>query len=204
MFIKVIIMLLWAIAVFAISNKYEKRAIRKRGIKEKHFIKLEKMVSVAFVPIAFICIGVLSDNWEQLIYSAVMLTICYILAIIDIKYRIIPNELIILMLTIGAISIIFGVTGVSLINGVIGFFAATITFIVPFVWGGKIGGGDVKLAAAVGFLTGVSGVFHVIALMGVLVIAYCIFQKNTLWGTLNSYVPMAPFIAGAFILFIAR
>src|SRR5262245_40817334 len=84
----------------------------------------------------------------------------------DLRSRRIPN-----VLTFGAAGaalVYAGVTGgwVGLGSAVLGWFIGTVAFIVPFALGG-LGGGDVKLLAAIGAWLGPVGAFWLALYSGV-------------------------------------
>ena len=142
--------------------------------------------------------------------SVFLLTLLFsgnIISTTDIQYRIIPNEMV---LTIAGIRIIFGVLSFLKIGdlpvwnplmSLAGFAVLTVIFILPTVTGGKIGMGDLKLAMAIGFASGLMPALIAICLMGMLVLLYGAVQRHYAFQAfLKSSFPMGPFLCAAQVL----
>ena len=64
----------------------------------------------------------------------------------------------------------------------------------------KVGAGDIKLAAAVGFCLGITNLLYTIVLMGICVLAYTVVQSNMAFKlVIHEMIPMGPFIAVAMV-----
>ena len=115
---------------------------------------------------------------------------------IDAKHRIIPNELVLAIFVLAAV---FGLTGsipFQIWSSLLGFAACFVLFFVPSLFGQKIGAGDVKLAAAMGFALGLTGSLFAIACMGALVLAYILLVgRAPMLERLKATIPMGPFLA---------
>jgi len=120
---------------------------------------------------------------------------------IDAKHRIIPNELVLAILLLAAV---FGLTGAipfEIWSSLLGFAACFVIFFVPSLFGRKIGAGDVKLAAVMGFALGLTGALYAIVCMGLLVLAYVLIdQRMPLPQRLKAMIPMGPFLALALVV----
>lgn len=127
------------------------------------------------------------------ISSAVVLTI------IDIRIRVIPNELVAALLCLWA-ALALMVSGIAALPGRVGgFLAALALFLLAMLPGGrgkKVGGGDVKLAAAAGFAAGFPGVLAAVLMMALA--ALVTGGAKMLLGRMGRKTPM-PF--AGFILF---
>ena len=76
-----------------------------------------------------------------------------------------------------------------------------LVFSAPSLMGKRIGAGDIKLAAAMGFLLGFGDSLLAIFFMGLLMLAYCVFQrKMPLLAFLKSNITMGPFIAAGMMI----
>ena len=120
---------------------------------------------------------------------------------IDAIYRVIPNELVLAVLGLAAV---FGLTGAvkfDIVSSLLGFALCFALFFVPAVLGRKIGAGDVKFAAAVGFALGFNGSLYAIAAMGALVLLYILFlQRVPLAEKWKTMIPMGPFLSLALVV----
>ncbi len=135
------------------------------------------------------------------LYLMLVLIVAASVSYIDAKHRVIPNELV---LAVIALSAVFGLTGVisfQIWSSLLGFVACFITFLVPCVWKQKIGAGDVKLAAAMGFALGFSGSLYAIVCMGGFVLIYLLIeQRLPVAERLKTMIPMGPFLAAALVI----
>lgn len=94
----------------------------------------------------------------QFFFVVVITFMLIIITFIDIDHKLIPNRIVIAMLSIGLIYELV-VRPVSLLDALIGFFAASVPLlIIAFLSKGGIGGGDIKLMAVVGIFLGWKGV----------------------------------------------
>lgn len=140
----------------------------------------------------------------RLVYLLLTLLVCTVIATVDISHRIIPNELILATL---ALSAIFGLTGLirfDILSSLAGFACCFAVFMLPCALSKKVGAGDVKLAAAMGFSLGLTGSLYAIALMGALILLYTLSERSMpLLKTMKSLIPMGPFIAAAMLVVTA-
>jgi prepilin peptidase CpaA len=84
--------------------------------------------------------------------------------IADLRHRQIPNALSVALLLIGILSAGFTRGWVGLADGMLGAALAFAVFLIPYLLGG-MGGGDVKLMAGFGALTGAQGVLPALILV---------------------------------------
>lgn len=87
---------------------------------------------------------------KQLFLVAVLIVV----SLIDLKYLIIPDRVIVFSLACGILLNLFA-GDLSLLSAVLGFSAAAAFLLVPaLIYRGGMGGGDIKLAAVIGFFLG--------------------------------------------------
>ena len=121
------------------------------------------------------------------------------ISLMDVKYRIIPNELVVdllilsfLMLLIDSISTA-GIDWKHIGSAFLGFFAAFIVFELPKLLKKNPGGGDVKLGMVMGFALGTINLMYAIILMGFGCVAFLMlrarFRVSTIFGRM---IPMGP------------
>jgi prepilin peptidase CpaA len=83
---------------------------------------------------------------------------------IDLRHRRIPNALSVALLFIGISSAVFSRSWAGLADSMLGATLAFTVFLIPYLLGG-MGGGDVKLMAGFGALTGAQGVLPALLLV---------------------------------------
>ena len=120
----------------------------------------------------------------------------------DIRHRQIPNLPCAALLLIGALSAGFARGWVGLADGLLGAVLGFVVFLIPYGLGG-LGGGDVKLMAGFGALTGIEGVLPALVLVSVAGAATSILYL--LWSRLRgravpAAIPYAPAIVAGSLL----
>ncbi len=131
--------------------------------------------------------------------GALLFSFSLVLSVIDGKSYIIPNSLTVLLFTVG-IGYHFITQELSVLNRVIGCTAGfAVLMLLAMISRGGIGGGDIKLAAVMGFWLGFPEVLHFLfvaavsgSVGGVLLM---IFKKK---GRLDP-IPFGPFLALGFL-----
>lgn len=115
-------------------------------------------------------------------------------AITDMKKRIIPDWTWIAILLIGGISAFFFKTlNLPLFDRIVGFLLPAASLLFIAVKYGGVGGGDIKLTAALGFCFGLYGIA---AILFFAVIPACIYAK----ATRQRSVPLAVFLCIGFFV----
>ncbi|MCL2099831.1 MAG: prepilin peptidase [Oscillospiraceae bacterium] len=163
-----------------------------------------KKISYAGIPViltAYFIVYAGQADLFVLLKNALIIIFGYIAAVTDIKLRIIPNKLILIMLaawvTLTAPRLFLGIDPalVILTGSLSGFLAGGGLFLLVYIISRKgLGGGDVKFMAAAGLYTGFAGTLTVMlygtviaALVGfVLLIFKKIGRKDA--------IPLAPFL----------
>lgn len=111
--------------------------------------------------------GFLCPSIPEAADLGLMVSAAVTLTLIDVKARLIPNELVAALLALSA-GFAFLNGGLAVFPGrLVGLLVALTLFLVAMLLAGpgKVGGGDVKLAAAVGFATGFPGVLWAVLAM---------------------------------------
>ena len=156
----------------------------------------------------FIVIGIWIGQREPLYAVAVMLCLWLLLemSIADIKYRIVPDQLIMLLVVTGMGFVPYHERG-----PLEGFWGATIGFGVMLFIGvvGKIiyrnetlGGGDIKLFAGIGICLGIEGILVTFVLMSLLSAGhFCILlAKKRI--KIGDKMPMVPYISASAAIYL--
>lgn len=166
-------------------------ACSKCGVRRPLRHLLVELVTAGLCVAAWLAVGL---TWRLplallLVVAAAIATVC------DLEQRIVPNALTLpgtaaaLLLALPAGRFLDSLYGLAVCGGAF--------LIIGLVGGGKLGGGDVKLAAligaALGFSAGLQALFIGVIAGG----AYSLYLVMTRLGTMRSAIPFAPFLAGA-------
>ena len=155
----------------------------------------------------FIAIGLylVNDDWT---YTAAVLAACWILlelTIADIKYRVVPDQLLIL-LAVSAVGFIQYHTGwQDMLAGAglgIGIIGATALLGRAMYKRDAVGGGDIKLFAVLGLMLGTRGVLAVFMLSALLSGAHMVFLLAAHKIKRKDTIPMVPYIAVSAALYL--
>ena len=134
-----------------------------------------------------------------------LFTIAVIIAIIDIRIRIIPNELLLIMLAMGIAyqAVSFGLMAIltSLVCMVV--MIIVFTAVAGFVGMDKVGAGDVKLAGAMGLVLGYPNVITAVLIMSAVFLIFTLIGMTLRKLTLKSMLPFAPFMMTGMIFTLA-
>jgi len=130
---------------------------------------------------------------ETVFYCA-LFSILLVVAVIDFKHTIIPNGLVIALMVLG-VGHLF-IDPKNIFHYIIGFFAASLVLLlIAVITRGKMGGGDIKLMAAAGFLLGWQDIMLALilgsavgAVIGVTLIILKVIKREQM-------IPFGPFLA---------
>lgn len=145
------------------------------------------------------------DDWQFAISGLCVIWLLLEMAIGDIKYRIIPDQLI-LLLTVCAVGFIpyLGGWKSCLIGAAIGFGVMGATALL-----GKIaykrdtlGGGDIKLFTSLGMIMGPAGIICTIALSTLISAGHLVYLLSTKKIKRTDTIPMVPYIAAAATIYL--
>ncbi|WP_278279885.1 prepilin peptidase [Thermotalea metallivorans] len=126
------------------------------------------------------------------IYFLLILLLIQI-SFIDMKQKIIPNKLNILVALIGFINILLNIKH-GLNYFLAGFVAGGIFLFLALITKGGIGGGDIKLFASLGMILGLYPTILVIAYTFIFASILCIGLMIAKKATFTSTIALAPFI----------
>ena len=158
----------------------------------------------------FVAIGLylVRDDW---VYAMAVMVISWILlefAMSDIKYRIVPDQLLI-MLAVSAVGVIQYHQGAldMLYGALLGFGIMGMTALLGKAMYRReaVGGGDIKLFAALGLVLGVKGALIVFMLSALLSGAHMVLLLARKKIKRKDTIPMVPYIsaaAGIYLVFI--
>lgn len=180
--------------------------LRRRNRQER----LSRSVFAGLVALAAVCGGVIGfciREWLPAAGALAVLTIGLAVAVADWLCRIIPNPTVLavfglkLLLMAAALLHIPGAPTFRVLSSLIGMVFCLLVFSAPGLMGKRVGAGDIKLAAAMGFLLELQTTLIAIVVMGVLMLGYSVFQrKMPLLVFLKTDIPMGPFLAAGMLL----
>lgn len=146
--------------------------------------------------------GLFLDNEFNILLLSIQVTLGLIIAFIDIKIRIIPNELVLIMFVVGIIfqTINYGLQGIlgSILCMI--FIMVVFTAVATFMGLGKVGAGDVKLAGAIGFALGYPLVLTSMIIMAITLLSFILIGLAFRKIKLTTMLPLAPFLAIGYVI----
>ena len=152
-------------------------------------------------------IGFRTAGWIPLLFALLLMTVCLTVGITDWLCRRIPNPTVLalfalkLLLGAGALLKLPGLPAFEILSSLGGMVFCFALFFAPGLFGRQVGAGDIKLAAAMGFLLGFRGSLIGVVIMGLLVIVYSVAQrKMPLLAFLKTDIPMGPFLAAGTLI----
>lgn len=187
-----------------ILNLLEERLAAARGLEIKPRSALVRALSALGCALLFLAAFLTAAGPGQLTFRLITLSVCWVATMFDLRHRIIPNELILILLATAAASSLLGFTGADILSSLAGFAVCGVLFTIPFLFGKKVGGGDVKLAAAIGLCAGLQNALLCIIIMGMLILLYTFVQRSTFLAFLHQFIPMGPFVTAAYFLLLIR
>ena len=197
--------LYFAGCILGLFNIFLETRFLKRIVDESYTVKKPVYRTVLF-GIALVAACVLMQDYAKGFYIFTLFFICYLIVRIDLKVLIIPNKLILALLIVSILAVGLKVQPTKPLDALIGLIVGFIIAAIPYFTGGKIGGGDVKLIAAIGLCVGYIRVAYVAIMVGILNILYIIFQmlfrKKHFLLSLKDMLPMGPFIAASFMIYV--
>ena len=140
-----------------------------------------------------------------LLNGALLFSTAVLIAIIDIRIRIVPNELLLVMLILGIAfqATQFGLTAILVaalcMIGMMVFF----TFVAGMVGFDKVGAGDVKLAGAMGLALGYPNIISALIIMCAGFLLFSVIGLLIRKLTLKSMLPFAPFMMTGMVVALA-
>lgn len=142
------------------------------------------------------------DNILYAAILAVLMTLGLIIAYIDVKIRIIPNELVLAKLILGIVFQItyFGFT--ALLGAAISMIVMMVVFtaVAGFVGFGTVGAGDVKLAGVMGISLGYPLIITAIGIMAIALLIFILSGMALKKIYLSTMLPFAPFMIIGYII----
>ena len=136
---------------------------------------------------------------------AFLFTAALLIAIIDIRIRIVPNELLLVMIVTGTAfqAMKFGYTAILLSLVCMAVMVVFFTLVAGMVGFEKVGAGDVKLAGAMGLALGYPNVLTALVIMSAVFVVFSLIGLVLRKLTLKTMLPFAPFMMIGMIFTLA-
>lgn len=160
---------------------------------------LVELLNAALYVLLWLVFGL---HWTWFFFAA-LFSVLVVITFIDLDHQIIPDGLVLMILILGAV---FAATGI--IHGtvpwyqpLIGFFAASLPlYVLSLIYEGGMGGGDIKLMAAVGVFIGWKLILlslFLASLVGCLAAIFLLVRRK---GHLKTQIPFGPFLSAGIVL----
>ncbi len=141
----------------------------RKSETESNFAPWAMMAACTVNGLGWLLAVLVSKGPVDMISLMLMVSAGVVLTLIDVSIRIIPNELAGALLALSAAMVLLDQGLAGLPGKIVGFLVAlTMLLVAMLIARGKVGGGDVKLGAAVGFAAGFPNVLMAILLMALL------------------------------------
>lgn len=136
-------------------------------------------------------------NWESL-FVLILFSILVIISFIDIDLQIIPDRFIVILFVLGFIHAFYQTAyfNAHWYVWIIGLFSASlILFILGLIIPDSIGGGDIKLMAAVGLFTGPKLILIALFISALYALILSVFLLAKKKGSMKTAIPFGPFLS---------
>ena len=187
------------------SLRWSHRMLQTREREERVSPSAQRWL-ILFAAVCGGGIGYCTGSVIPLLAALAVLVIGLAVTVCDWMCRIIPNDTVLavmalkVVLVLAALVKLPGAPPMALLSSLGGLAFCFAVFFAPGLFGKQVGAGDVKLAAAMGFLLGFSNALFAVVIMGVLMLGYSMVQrKMPILMFLQSNIPMGPFIAGGML-----
>lgn len=181
----------------------------KRGkdisVKPYLYSNMGKIIICILNSVMCFTAGLNVDNKIAGLLLCVQITLGLVVAFIDINIRIIPNELVIVMLAIGVLSQILNFGLKSIVTSLVTMAVMMVVFmsVAGFVGLGKVGAGDVKLAGAMGLALGYPTIISAVFVMAIVLLVFIVTGMLMKKIYLSTMLPLAPFMMCGYVLVLA-
>ncbi|MDF2700964.1 MAG: peptidase prepilin type [Haloplasmataceae bacterium] len=177
---------------------------RKDDVRENSFLNSKILIVCLclFNGLAWASAGYIIENDLVALIIGIQITLGLIITYIDIKTRIIPNELVLTLIILGIIFQIINFGPKALIGSLISMIVMMFVFIsiAGFVGFGKVGAGDVKLAGAMGVALGYPLIITSVGVMAVVLLIFILIGMALKKIYLSTMLPMAPFMISGYVI----
>lgn len=154
---------------------------------------------------AWVLSGLLTEHLPETVLISFLFSTAVLVTIIDIRIRIVPNELLLVMIVFGVAfqAVKFGFAAIAI--SVLCMIAMMVFFTVVagFIGFDKVGAGDVKLAGAMGLVLGYPNIISALIIMCAGFALFSLIGIATRKLTMKSMLPFAPFMMVGMVVALA-
>ncbi len=145
---------------------------------------------------AWLFSGYLADSFLIAALVSVLFSTALLMAIVDIRIRIVPNELLIVLIILGLAFQAEQFGFAAIIPAILCTVAMMFLFstVAGFIGFDKVGAGDVKLAGGMGLALGYPAIISGLVIMSAVFLLFTLAGLLTKKLTLKTMVPFAPFM----------
>ena len=149
--------------------------------------------------------GYIADYMPAAVLMAFLFTTALLVAIIDLRIRIVPNELLLVMIVTGIAfqAMKFGYTAILVSCVCMAVMVVFFTLVAGMVGFDKVGAGDVKLAGAMGLALGYPNILTALVIMSAVFVVFSLVGLILRKLTLKTMLPFAPFMMIGMIFTLA-
>lgn len=161
--------------------------------------KLSILLVMVLNGAGWLCAALIAGISLQTIQIMLTISVTLVISIIDIKIRIIPNEMVLFLFASSLIFLLAGAARQSILLNLLGLAIGLVLFGIPLLLSRNIGAGDVKYIAAMGFCLGYPDVVKAVMIFGGILLIWLISLLATKRGGLRTKFAMGPFISAGFV-----
>lgn len=207
-YLKAVFLLTGAVLGFALPDIAQKLALYKY---RKKYMSLEGDLRYTALPIklglcvlnsaAWLLVGFIADSFLIAALVSILFSLALLTALVDIRIRIIPNELLLVMIVLGLAfqTAQFGFS--AIVPSLLSMVAMMLLFsaVAGFIGFDKVGAGDVKLAGGMGLALGYPAIISGLAIMSAVFVLFTLAGLLTKKLTFKTMVPFAPFMMAGMV-----
>lgn len=156
--------------------------------------------------ICWTCAIAIAGMSLQAIQIMLVVSSALLISIIDIKIRIIPNEVVLLIFISSLVFAFASSKYQTILPHLIGLLIGIAFFCIPFLLKSNLGGGDIKYIAVMGFCLGFPDIVKAMMILSSVLLIWLIYLIISKRGGLKTKFAMGPFISIGFVatLFFQR
>lgn len=146
--------------------------------------------------------GIYMENLFAAILLSILFSAAVMITVLDLHIRIIPNELVLVMLAVGIAfqAVQFGFKALAFAALTMLIIMIVFTLLAGITGFGMVGAGDVKLAGAMGLALGYPNIFTALIVMAAALLIYSLGGLLLKKLTLRSTFPLAPFLMSGMVI----
>lgn len=161
--------------------------------------KINSIIFMTINGIGWSCAFAIAGTGFQAIQIMVVVSAALLISIIDMKIRIIPNELVLLLFISSLFFAFASIKNQPILPHFIGLLIGVAFFSIPFLLKSNLGGGDIKYIAVMGFCLGFPDIVKAMMILSSVLLVWLIYIMISKKGGLKTKFAMGPFISIGFV-----